>query len=328
MAEHGGRLRQAARDYGIPLADWLDLSTGIAPYSPPLPAIAPDAWRRLPEPDDDLADAARSHYGNAHLLPVAGSQAAIQALPRLRPASRVGVFAPAYAEHAEAWQAAGHTLVGLNDEPTAETMDQLDVLIVINPNNPTGRLWPAERLLDWHTRLAARGGWLIVDEAFIDCAAEHSLVARAGRPGLIVLRSFGKFFGLAGARLGFAFAEPALLAGLDALLGPWAVSGPTRALASAVLRDHAGQQRQRERLLVDGQRLARLLTEHGLPPAGGCALFNWRPDPNAAELHDFLARRGILTRLFLLPVSLRLGLPSDQAGWARLDQALTEWSRR
>lgn len=328
MLEHGGRLRQAVRDHGIPLADWLDLSTGIAPYTPPLPSIPPDAWSRLPEPDDGLIEAARGYYDSDHLLPVAGSQAALQALPRLRAASRVGVLQPAYAEHAAAWQREGHSLVPLTDEPSDAELADLDVLVVINPNNPSGRLLPPERLLDWHARLAERGGWLVADEAFIDCTPEHSLLPEAGKPGLIVLRSFGKFFGLAGARLGFVFAEPELLQRLDELLGPWPISGPTRALANVVLQDASGQQRQRARLRADGQRLSDLLTRRGLAPTGGCALFHWRIDSNAAQLHTFLARRGILTRLFHTPASLRIGLPADEAGWVRLEQALTEWQTR
>ncbi|WP_435607835.1 threonine-phosphate decarboxylase CobD [Pseudomonas knackmussii] len=325
MLEHGGRLRAAAQRYGIELRDWLDLSTGIAPWPWPLPAIPSSLWQRLPEDDDGLEQAARDYYQCDSLLPLSGSQAAIQALPRLRAPGRVGVLAPCYAEHAAAWQRHGHEVVELADEQVDGLIDQLDVLLVVNPNNPTGRRLDAERLLDWHARLRARGGWLVVDEAFMDCTPQHSLLPRAGgEPGLIVLRSLGKFFGLAGARLGFAFAEPALLEQLAELLGPWTVSGPTRWVARAALADVGTQQTRRGELGEAGVRLAGLLRGHGLA-AQGTALFQWLAYPEAAELHEHLARRGILVRLFDTPPSLRFGLPPDEAGWARLDLALGEW---
>ena len=247
MLEHGGRLRAAAQRYGIAVADWLDLSTGIAPYGWPLPPIPADAWQRLPEQDDGLEALACDYYGAAALLPVAGSQAAIQTLPRLRrPGLRVGVVSPAYAEHALAWRREGHLVQELSEGTVERDLEYFDLLLVINPNNPSGRLIERERLLGWHARLAERGGWLVVDEAFMDCTPEHSLAAESQRPGLIVLRSFGKFFGLAGIRLGFVLAEPILLERIAERLGPWTISGPTRAVATAILQDSAGQQAQNQ----------------------------------------------------------------------------------
>ncbi|WP_312726848.1 threonine-phosphate decarboxylase CobD [Stutzerimonas kunmingensis] len=321
MLEHGGRLRAAAQRYGIPLSDWLDLSTGIAPYHPPLPSISSCAWTRLPEPEDGLEVAARQYYGARAVLPVAGSQSAIQALPRLRGSARVGIVSPCYAEHAEAWRRAGHRVVELCEASVPRALDQLDVLVVVNPNNPTGQLIAPQRLLEWRSELAAYGGWLVVDEAFMDCMPQHSLAEHSHLPGLIVLRSFGKFFGLAGARLGFVLAHTGLLRSLARLLGPWTVNGPTRQLGAVLLADQSAQQRQRECLHCDGQRLTDLLRRHGLAPQGGCALFQWWVSDDAALLHDFLARRGILTRFFAQPSSVRFGLPTD-IGWARLDQAL------
>ncbi|MNZ78366.1 Threonine-phosphate decarboxylase [compost metagenome] len=314
----------AAQQHGIALADWLDLSTGIAPYGWPLPAIQPAAWTRLPELDDGLEAAARAYYGASAVLPVAGSQAAIQALPRLRRNARVGIVSPAYAEHAEAWRREGHQLSEIGEDAVDAALDDLDVLLLINPNNPSGRRIEPQRLLDWHARLIARGGWLVVDEAFVDCTPELSLAAFSHLPGLIVLRSFGKFFGLAGIRLGFVLAEPALLDRLAELLGPWTINGPARALATGILQDGAGQLRQRERLLADGLRLTELLSRHGLAPAGGTALFQLVRHERAATLHEFFARRGILLRLFANPSSLRFGLPGDEAGWQRLEKALKE----
>ncbi|SEE28833.1 threonine-phosphate decarboxylase CobD [Pseudomonas anguilliseptica] len=328
MLEHGGRMRAASLRYGIALEDWLDLSTGIAPYGWPLPAIPASAWTRLPEQEDGLEIAARDYYGVSNLLPVAGSQAAIQALPRLVRNATVGIVSPAYAEHAAAWQREGHRMLELSEGGIERALERLDVLLLVNPNNPTGRRIEPQRLLEWHARLAERGGWLVVDEAFIDCTPAFSLAAFSELPGLIVLRSFGKFFGLAGIRLGFVLASPQLLDQLAELLGPWAISGPSRVVATALLQDMVGQQVQRERLLVDGERLAALLVVHGLSPTGGCALFQFCCTPQAVLLHEFLARQGILTRLFEKPLSLRFGLPPDEAGWQRLQQALSAFGEK
>lgn len=324
MLEHGGRLRAAAQRYGIPLEDWLDLSTGVAPYGWELPAVPRSAWTRLPETDDGLEQAARDYYGAVSLLPVAGSQAAIQALPRLRGHSRVGILAPTYAEHAAAWRREGHRVTRLSEGSVHRALPQLDVLLLVNPNNPTGRLIEPARLLDWHDELAERGGWLVVDEAFIDCTPQHSLAAYSDMPGLIVLRSFGKFFGLAGLRLGFVLAAQALLDELEVLLGPWAVSGPARSVACTLLRDSEGQRHQRERLLADGERLRTLLRDCGLPATGGSALFQFCCTRRAVPCMELLARRGILIRLFAELDSLRFGLPADETGWLRLEQGLLE----
>ena len=326
MLEHGGRLLQAAAQYQIEPARWLDLSTGVAPFAPPLPAIDASAWQRLPEQEDGLEAAARAYYGCEELLALAGSQAAIQALPRLRGRSRVGVLSPCYAEHAHAWRRAGHDLVECSEGAVRRALDRLDVLVVVNPNNPSGRLIEPERLLHWHARLAERGGWLVVDEAFIDCTPQHSLAACGPLPGLIVLRSFGKFFGLAGARLGFALGGRELLGCLQRELGPWTLSGPTRLLGRSLLADVAAQQTQRAALLSAGERLADLLRRHRLAPLGGCALFQWLLHAQAAQLFDFCARRGILLRLYRAPLGLRFGLPGDEAGWQRLDAALAAWN--
>ena len=346
MLEHGGNLRQAAMRYGR--NDWLDLSTGINPEWYPAPAIADNAWHRLPEPDPALTLAAQAYYGAPLLLPVAGTQAAIQALPRLRLPSRVVVAGPSYAEHAHHWAQHGHTLRQVPYDALGGAVAECDVMVVVNPNNPTGATVPRERLLDWAAQLSARGGWLIVDEAFGDTALQASVAAaadnadanaginagiNAGGPsvempdGLVVLRSVGKFFGLAGLRLGFVAAQPALLDGLADLLGPWTVSGPAQQVALAALRDSAWQERMRVQLRASGQRLEYLLAAHGIL-SSGCALFQWWPEAHAEAFHEHVARQGIWVRLFTKAArGIRLGLPPNEAGWQRLEQALSLWTK-
>ena len=322
MLEHGGRLHRAVREYGIPLEDWLDLSTGISPFGWPVPTIPPSAWHRLPEDDDGLIEAARAYYNAPHVLPVAGSQAAIQALPQLRSTSRVGIIAPGYAEHAYAWQRAEHHVERHAADVLLANPEQWDVLVLIHPNNPGGERFHSQDLLHVHASLAARGGWLVVDEAFMDVTPQDSLCPYTDRDGLIVLRSVGKFFGLAGARAGFVCAAPAWLETLREMLGPWTLSGPTRYVLQQALNDRDWHTHARSQLLLASQRLADLLTRHGLAPTAGCGLFQWCRYDEAPALHRALAKRGIFTRLFDAPPSLRFGLLPDDASFERLNVAL------
>ncbi|EJM96745.1 threonine-phosphate decarboxylase CobD, partial [Herbaspirillum sp. YR522] len=313
MLEHGGNLNHAASHYGRPLAQWLDLSTGINPRSYPAPALSPQLWHRLPEPAVTLERAACAYYGAPQMLPVAGSQAAIQALPQLRRqagSANVIVAAPSYAEHAHCWRRAGHRVSELPHDAldAAVAAGACDVLVLCNPNNPTGAVVERAQLLRWADALAARGGWLLVDEAFGDTEPARSVAADAGRAGLIVLRSIGKFFGLAGLRLGFVAAEPALLAQLAHWLGPWTVSAAAQQIGTAALQDSAWQQATLAQLQADGQRLHLLLARHGIE-ASGSALFQWWPEPRAGALHDCLAQQGIWVRLFAAGAGgIRIGL--------------------
>ncbi|MHB8746930.1 MAG: threonine-phosphate decarboxylase CobD [Gammaproteobacteria bacterium] len=323
---HGGRLRAAAACYGIPVDQWLDLSTGINPQSWPVPHLPAQVWQRLPEDDDGLIAAAQAYCGTRAVLPVAGSQAAIQALPKVcvdRP-GRVGVLNLVYAEHAYAWRRAGHVVVPLAVDEIDAALPTLAVLVIVNPNNPTGVCFAPETLLAWHAQLAARNAWLIVDEAFVDATPQRSLAQFSPRRGLVILRSLGKFFGLAGARVGFALAEQVLLERLANQLGPWTLAGPARLVAQQALVDRPWQDATRQRLAQSTQRLADLLERHGLAAAGGSALFQWVVTPRAQHIHEQLARCAILTRLFDAPLSLRFGLPGDEAGWQRLEIALAE----
>ena len=328
MLEHGGRLQQAAQRYGIPRERWLDLSTGINPIGWQGTTTSPASWNRLPEEEDGLLEAAKAYYGAANLLPVSGSQAAIQTLPRLRARSRVGVPVLGYNEHAHRWRQAGHDVVPLAPTDFATGLADLDVLVVSNPNNPTGERFGPAQLLEWHAHLSSRGGWLVIDEAFIDSTPEESVARFTDREGLIVLRSLGKFFGLAGARVGFVLSNPALIRAVQEWLGPWTIAGPSRAVAKAALEDRVWQGSTRRRLCSDGRRLAEVLTNQSLQPTGGCHLFQWGRRPDALAIHESLARQGILTRYFAGPApSLRFGLPGTAADWQRLESTLCEVAR-
>jgi cobalamin biosynthetic protein CobC len=321
MLEHGGNLQQAAQQYGRPLADWLDISTGIHPQHYPIPALSPALFQRLPHAPDALQAAARAYYACQHVLACAGSQAALQALPTLRAPCRVAMPSIMYQEHAHAWQRAGHQVQFFDQIPDDHLLQNTDVLLVCNPNNPTGYLYPSDTLLDWHAQLAARGGWLVVDEAFMDTTPQHSLASHSGQTGLWVLRSLGKFFGLAGLRVGFLLGEPQALAQLESLLGPWTITGPSQFIASQALADHHWQQQMREHLPTQSAQLAQLLSQHGLTPTGGTDLFQYVPHSASRALQQALAEQGVWTRYFETPRALRFGLPPAH-DWARLKQAL------
>jgi len=324
MLEHGGNLRAAALAYGRPVAGWLDLSAGLNPHWYRAPLLPDNAWHRLPEVDDALLAAACAFYGAPRMLAVAGTQAAIQALPQLRAPSTVVVAAPSYAEHAHHWRQHGHSLREVAYAELEAAVDTCDVLVVCNPNNPTGATVPFATLLEWHARLAARGGWLVVDEAFADMHPAASVAAHSAQPGLIVLRSLGKFFGLAGVRVGFVGATPTLLRSLADALGPWTVSGPAQQVARAALEDVAWHAATRAHLAQQGARLQAVLAANGIA-SSGTDLFQWWPEPRATAFHAHMAARGIWVRLFADAV--RLGLPPDDTAWRRLAQALTDWTR-
>ncbi len=321
MLEHGGNLNLAAAQYGIPLEDWLDLSTGINPNNYPIAEIPASAWQKLPSDHDGLVEAACDYYGSPFALPTAGSQAALQILPKLRQPGTVAMLDPMYKEHAHAWQRCGHqisTFTSLEDEDVINTAD---VVLLCNPNNPTATQFSPQVLLNLHAELASRGGWLVVDEAFMDATPAHSIAQYTHLDGLFVLRSLGKFFGLAGARVGFLLAAPTLLNQLQEELGPWAVAGTSRFIAKQALSDKTWQQSTRTELMKNSRRLATLLDRYSLPPQAGTALFQYVPMQQAVVLQQHLAKQGIWVRLFAETPALRFGLPAED-GWERLENAL------
>ncbi|WP_235913740.1 threonine-phosphate decarboxylase CobD [Teichococcus coralli] len=323
--EHGGRLAEARRHFVGAPEPFIDLSTGINPVSWPLPPWPPEAFTRLPEPGEEeaLREAAAAAYGvpaTGCVAAAPGTQLLIQLLPRLFPLPQLRILGPTYAEHAACWRAAG-TVV--REVAELEALDGPGGALLCNPNNPDGRRHAPAVLLALADRLAARGGFLVVDEAFADLEPEALGCASAlPHPGLILLRSFGKSYGLAGLRLGFALAAPARVAAIRAVLGPWAVSGPALAAGRAALADAPWRRAAAARLEEEVVRLDARLAAAGLRVCGGTRLFRLA-EGEAAFWHGRLGRAGILTRRFAdMPHWLRFGLPGDPAAWARLEQAL------
>ncbi len=322
---HGGALDEARQRHPFAPEPWIDLSTGINPVAYPLPEIPPEAWMRLPfrREERDLRQAAAVRYGAADaesVIAAPGTQALIQIIPRLLGPSRVAVLGPTYAEHALAWKREGHEVYEV--ESLDETA-RADVVVAVNPNNPTGRVIPVGALSRMARALAERRGLLIVDEAFTDVLDPSASMIQALPPATLVLRSFGKMYGLAGLRLGFAVADAAMAARLRDLLGPWAVSGPAIAIGRAALGDDAWLVQARRRLSHEARRLDTMLAGAGCQVLGGTSLFRLVAHPLAQEIGDTLERHGVLVRRFPHePAWLRFGIPGGEAAWRRLKEAL------
>jgi cobalamin biosynthesis protein CobC len=329
MLEHGGNLWKASRMYGIPRHAWIDLSTGINPHSLLATMPPPALWRDLPQTLDLLEQTAAEYYDADNLCAVAGSQAAIQWLPALRQRffglSNVAVPAVGFAEHRRCWGLWHDTRTW-----TAADIDRIlpdvDVLVVINPNNPTGERFSQDQLLAWHEQLAARDGWLIVDEAYMDTTPEQSLAAVSDRAGLFVLRSLGKFFGLGGIRVGFTLGEREMISALEELMGPWSIASPSRWIAEHALRDKAWQSAMRVQLEAESTELEAIL-RHVFPneSIAGTHLFKTLWLPQAQELYQHLAQQGILVRLTDEGTAVRVGLPGDDSQWTALSKVLRQF---
>lgn len=306
---------------------FVDLSTGINPRPYPMPPLSPDVFARLPEPAalERLCAAAARAYGApsaAHVVAAPGAQMLLPQVAALLPPGRAAVLAPTYSEHARAAALAGHTVIETGD---IARLADADLAVVVNPNNPDGRVVAADALRPLAAALAARGGLVVVDEAFMEVGPAGASLAGDAADGLVVLRSFGKFFGLAGLRLGFALAGPAQASRLRATLGPWPVAGPAIAVGTAALADTPWIEATRCNLAVAAQRLDQLLAGAGLDIVGGTPLYRLVRTSRAPLVFDRLGRAGIVVRRFgREPTWLRFGLPGEEAAWDRLRAALAD----
>ena len=321
---HGGDLDFATARYGTPVGGWLDLSTGVNPHPYPADPVAPDTLARLPAAGalDRLLAAARHAYSvlapAAAIAAVPGTDLALRLLPLVVPPGPVAIVSPTYSGHVEAWRDRAPRIVR---DPTAT--EAAMIVVLANPNNPDGRRTDPEVLVKLAAEVAQRGGVLVVDEAFADAAPDLSIIPHIDALPIIALRSFGKFFGLPGLRLGFVVGRQSYVQRLAALLGDWPVSTPAIAIGTAALSDTAWRSATRSRLATDASLLRTLLGRHRLTVLGGTDLFVLVETADAFALHQRLARAGIWTRAFAEhPTWLRFGLTGDAASFQRLDDAL------
>jgi cobalamin biosynthetic protein CobC len=329
---HGGDLGAFRAQFPNAPEPLVDLSTGINPTPYPLPPLPAALFARLPDAaaTADLAAVAASCYGApsaAHVVPAPGTQILLPLVAGLVRPGRAAILSPTYGEHARAAQLAGHSVVETGD---LGALADARLAIVGNPNNPDGRLIDRASLLTLAAQLRGRGGLLVVDEAFMEVASPGlSLAGEVARGNLVVLRSFGKFFGLAGVRLGFALLEPQLAARLAAMLGPWAVSGPALAVGTRALADTQWIERTRADLAEAARKLDSILTGADLDVLGGTSLFRLVRTAAARALVSHLGRAGIAVRAFPEHQSwLRFGLPADDDAWRRLEMAMAAFRDR
>jgi cobalamin biosynthetic protein CobC len=321
---HGGDLDAAKKNFPGAGEPWIDLSTGINPVPFPVSTPPAEIWSRLPARSEEealLAAAATRYRSSPEMIVAApGTQALIQLLPRLLPKSRVAILGPTYEEHEACWMRQGHRVSLVTD---LDQGDRADVVIVVNPNNPTGRIIPVGTLRAVATALAKKNGLLIVDEAFVDVLPETASLASDLPAATIVLRSFGKAYGLAGLRLGFAIVEAAWATRIRSELGPWAVSAPALSIGKRALDDAHWLAEATVRLQSDRQRLDAMLEAAGFTILGGTPLFCLAHHDRAIKIAERLGRHGIHVRNFARePRWLRFGLPGGEPAWDRLSAAL------
>jgi len=314
MRDHGGNIDWAMQNWGGDPSDWIDLSTGINREPWPVPALTKDAWTALPTKAamSHLKDvAAATYHTKAEILPLAGAQAAIQMLPRLRSGRVARILSPTYNEHKACAQAAGWQVEDVSD---LEALKGADLAIVVNPNNPDGQQHDPDQLL----ALTDHVGELVVDESFADPRPDLSIAPMAGeKENLFVLRSFGKFYGLAGVRLGFLLGHPDAVSGIRELAGPWPISGAAIEIGSAALQDQNWATQTTSRLRQDCVHMDEMALKKGWELVGGCELFRLYDTPSAAQAQKHLASSHIWSRIFPWSETLiRLGLP-----------AVSEWER-
>ncbi|MHA7772692.1 threonine-phosphate decarboxylase CobD [Roseibium sp. M-1] len=327
--EHGGDLSLAIERFGGKHADWLDLSTGINPYSYPLTdGVSESSWTELPSraAGERLIAAARHAYRIPDHMAVAaapGTQILLSLLPLVLPDGPVVLASPTYSSHKDAWTREGRPPVEVSS--VYSFPDDAKVLVLVNPNNPDGRLIDVKSLLEIARILTERGGYLVVDEAFADVVPGSGLLPHAGKENILVLRSFGKFFGLAGLRLGFIAGSKPAVARISAILESWSLSGPALEIGTRALKDAEWQDHMTRRLIEDMADLTVSLSECGLSVFGGTPLYALAGLRKPKELHEALARRKIWTRVFdYAPTWIRFGLPGGPENLARLSKALVE----
>jgi len=319
---HGGNLTAAALEFGLAEADLIDLSTGINPSLYPHTEISERAFRMLPTPGEveNLLSAARDFYhvpDTSSIIAAPGTQAVLQNLPLLYPGREVAILSPTYSEHGHTWESAGNTVTPV---PEFDALNQGDIAVLVNPNNPDGRRYQPEDIL----QLAEKVELLIIDEAFCDASSELSLVPYLQGQNILVLRSLGKFFGLAGLRLGFVIGSDVITTALNDRLGPWAVSGPALEIGARALADDSWIAETAMDLMTKAERLNDLLQATGLSIVGGTELFTLIETKHAQAFYQALGKAGILLRRFEDQADwLRIGLPGTDAEWQKLAAALS-----
>jgi cobalamin biosynthetic protein CobC len=330
---HGGQLDRVKQDYPEQLLPWIDLSTGISPFRYPVDINASACFKHLPQGHSDLIAAASCYYGVDHGLPIPGSMWAIQNLPLIRKLCEQNtndsrpVLLPrmGFNEHVKAWAAWGFNIEYYDDMPSIDQLGRAQSCVVINPNNPTGYHCSKQSLLDAHKLLLSNDAWLIVDEAFIDLTPEYSCVAESVQQGFIVLRSFGKYFGLPGIRLGSIMACDQIIGNVKNLLNEWSINSAAQQIATTAFLDANWQYEVNKNIKTNSVKLQKLLKSLDLKTQG-TDFFRTYLTSNAKILNEHLLKLGIYVRLLDDESGIRIGMPNENSDWKRLEVALSSFN--
>lgn len=317
---HGGRLDAARTRFSGAAGAWIDLSTGINPTPWPHAGAGQGDWSALPSPEAlaRLEHTAAGFFGvdSANICATPGSEIGLRLLPSVLPVPGRHIF-PAYRTHGAVFPPV---------DPAEDDLARPSALLLANPNNPDGLARTADDMRGLLRRQEQANCWLVVDEAFADALPHGSLAGDVGNERrLVVFRSFGKFFGLAGLRLGFVLGPASVVERYRRLLGDWPIHSAGIAIGTAAYADVRWIAQARKQVHASAARLDRLLHGHGFDPAGDCPLFRLIETEAARTLFEKLAHRAILTRPFdYAPGWLRIGLPGNEHAWQRLDNALSD----
>ena len=318
---HGGEVAVAAKEFGLPEDQWIDLSTGINRTSYPNTHLSAAVFQALPNITDmeHLLTKAKMFYeikNSSEIIAGPGTQSILQNLPLLFPKREISILSPTYSEHQYTWEQAGNKVLPVS---TLNAVPHDIVAVVVNPNNPNGKKYQVEDLLNLSENLEL----LVIDEAFCDCSPNLSVIPHLSKHKILVLRSLGKFFGLAGLRLGFAVGMPKITQQILSRLGPWAVSGPAIEIGTRALSDTSWVSGMRRMLKSQSLRLNNILEKQNISILGGTTLFTLIKTRHASEIFSALATEGILVRQFEnYKTWLRIGLPGAENEWQKLEYTL------
>ncbi len=335
VPKHGGNLGDAIGQYNIAREQWLDLSTGVSPWAWPIPKLAEHVWTDLPPSTNELLISASNYYRceREHIIASPGSQLIARLIPQQIETSNVAIPVLGYQEHRHSWELAGHTIHFYQSTSELNTLidsKKVEHAVVINPNNPTGELITAVNI----DRIAKKlSGLLIVDEAFMDIheynqiqtnesnesdtTPDSTIESAIAHPhdNQIVLRSVGKFFGLAGLRVGFAVGKHPIIKTLEAILEPWSLNHASQLIATKMLNDTVWQQSQALKIKSESKHFENIIrgfshiTLNNFHISnGGLFITLFANKKSLQQTHRLLAEYGIWTRLHN---------PDDQQAWLR-----------
>jgi threonine-phosphate decarboxylase len=319
MEVHGGNIYAASRDLRCQPASMLDFSAsinplGMAPGAVQVVQASLELATHYPDPDCyELKQAlGRFHGIDPECVCIGnGSTELIFLLPKTLALRRALIPGPTFSEYAAAMRAVGGEVSMLLAPPEEEfrirlsqvaaaLQRSLDCVWLCNPNNPTGQLWTKAQVLELWKKARRVGASLIVDEAFIDYCEADSVVSEAtSRAGLLVLRSFTKFYGMPGLRVGYLVAEPTVIRRIEAMRLPWSVNNLAQVAAIASLNETSYAVRSRQLIIEERPRLAAALAGQGWVPCPSSANFLLVRLPSflkSAAVAAATRRQGVLIR--------------------------------